>query len=328
MTVVNSGSDPIEDDADPVGEVRGRARIDQVCMETGISKETLRVWERRYAFPKPARNAFGEREYSQLDIDRLKALKRLVDYGYRPRAIANKSLQELRALLADLNQQAGGVRSHGHVQPLLELLKQHDADALQGALQIRVQELGLERFIIETVAPLIGAIGTLWAVGEIEIFEEHLVSELIRSTLQDAIQSIDEAKGSPCIGLATPPGEQHQLGLLMAQALFTLADARCINFGVQMAARELVQATNAFGIDVVALSIAPSFSIKVARQHVADLDAELPASTEVWLGGSATRSLRDLPARVRVLPALIDIRPTLQSWRAARPRPRLFPRAP
>lgn len=328
MAVESSDSDRIDDNADPVGGEGAPARIDQVSVETGIPKETLRAWERRYAFPKPTRNALGDREYSQLDIDRLKALKRLVDYGYRPSAIAGKSLQELREQLTDLTQQAGGPQHHDRIQPLLELAKHHDEIALKQALRVRLRDLGLEHFIMDTIAPLVSAIGTLWAVGEIEIFEEHLVSELIRSTLHEAIDAIHDAKDPPAIALATLPHEQHQLGTWMAQALFALEGARCINLGVQIAPRELLQATMAYNIDVVALSIAPSYSMRLARQYIADLDASLPTAIELWLGGSATRDLRDLPPRVRVLPALIDIRPTLQSWRAARPWNRSLLRTP
>ncbi len=45
-------------------------RIADVERDTGISKDTLRVWERRYQFPKPQRDSLGERLYSQ---DRLSA---------------------------------------------------------------------------------------------------------------------------------------------------------------------------------------------------------------------------------------------------------------
>ncbi|MCK7493491.1 MAG: MerR family transcriptional regulator [Comamonadaceae bacterium] len=31
--------------------------------DTGLSKDTLRVWERRYGFPLPGRDALGERTY-------------------------------------------------------------------------------------------------------------------------------------------------------------------------------------------------------------------------------------------------------------------------
>jgi len=39
------------------------ASIAAVERDTGLAKDTLRVWERRYGFPAPARDANGERLY-------------------------------------------------------------------------------------------------------------------------------------------------------------------------------------------------------------------------------------------------------------------------
>lgn len=327
MSVVHDDSSPNQTDDEPAN-ASGAAGIDRVSIETGIQKETLRAWERRYAFPKPKRNSAGDRAYSQLDIDKLKALKRLVDHGYRPRGIVDKPLHELHSLLAELRPKAANPEQQERLQLLLELIKRHDAAALQRALRARFRDLGLEQFVLQTVVPLVGTVGALWAIGEIEVFEEHLTSELVQSTLHDALQMFSDAIGSPSIVLATPPNEHHQIGLLMAQALFALEDARCINLGAQVPPRELVKAVIANDIDVAAISIAPSFSMKSASKYIAELDGALPAAVEVWFGGNTARDLRNVPSRVRALPSLTDIRPTLQSWRAGRPMQRTAPPDP
>jgi MerR family transcriptional regulator, light-induced transcriptional regulator len=54
---------------------------------TGISKHTLRIWERRYGFPQPLRNASGRRVYPPEQIQRLREIKRLRDSGFRPSKI-------------------------------------------------------------------------------------------------------------------------------------------------------------------------------------------------------------------------------------------------
>ena len=58
--------------------------IAAVERETGLAKDTLRVWERRYGFPTPSRDAFGERVYPLQQVERLRVLKRLLDVGWRP----------------------------------------------------------------------------------------------------------------------------------------------------------------------------------------------------------------------------------------------------
>ena len=52
--------------------------IGAVERETGLSKDLLRMWERRYGFPSPARDPMGERQYSLDEVSKLRAIKRLM----------------------------------------------------------------------------------------------------------------------------------------------------------------------------------------------------------------------------------------------------------
>ena len=45
---------------DPAGMAPVLYSIAAVERDTGLSKDTLRVWERRYGFPRPARDAAGQ----------------------------------------------------------------------------------------------------------------------------------------------------------------------------------------------------------------------------------------------------------------------------
>jgi DNA-binding transcriptional MerR regulator len=73
--------------------------INVVEKETGISKYLLRMWERRYEFPRPLRDIKGERVYTSLDIEKLKVVKLLMGEGYRPSKIINQQLSELQLIL-------------------------------------------------------------------------------------------------------------------------------------------------------------------------------------------------------------------------------------
>lgn len=48
---------------------------------TGVSRERLRTWERRYGFPRPARVAQGPRRYAIADAPRVVAVRRAADEG-------------------------------------------------------------------------------------------------------------------------------------------------------------------------------------------------------------------------------------------------------
>ncbi|NNG12714.1 MAG: MerR family transcriptional regulator, partial [Halobacteria archaeon] len=65
---------------DPRGATQ-RYRIGTVAKLTGISPDTLRIWERRYGVVEPVRSPGGGREYTSEDIERLQLIKQLVDSG-------------------------------------------------------------------------------------------------------------------------------------------------------------------------------------------------------------------------------------------------------
>jgi DNA-binding transcriptional MerR regulator len=66
--------------------------IDQISQLTGVRKSTLRYWEKSFDdFLKPARTQSNRREYTMEDLDRIKAIKNLLEqehltaYGVRMR---------------------------------------------------------------------------------------------------------------------------------------------------------------------------------------------------------------------------------------------------
>src|SRR4051795_4308316 len=107
--------------------------ISAVERETGLSKDVLRMWERRYGFPKPARDENGERQYSAAEVTKLRAIKRLMDVGTRPGKIIHKLQDELDGMadehVATRSEQIAPVLE----RDILSLLQMHDALALQHA---------------------------------------------------------------------------------------------------------------------------------------------------------------------------------------------------
>lgn len=60
---------------------------------TGVSRERLRTWERRFGFPRPARVAHGPRRYALADAARVVAVRRAAEQGVPlARAIADAAI--------------------------------------------------------------------------------------------------------------------------------------------------------------------------------------------------------------------------------------------
>ncbi len=92
-------------------ENNGFFPIGVVERDTGIGRDTLRVWERRYGFPRPVRDAKGERSYPEDQLRRLQRTRRLLDRGMRPGKLlplSEDALDKLEAsLLPEVSEQLG-----------------------------------------------------------------------------------------------------------------------------------------------------------------------------------------------------------------------------
>ena len=176
--------------------------ISQVERDTGLSKDVLRMWERRYSFPQPSRDANGERLYDAAQIDKLRAIKRLMDAGFRPGKLTNMSLKELTALARQRGGDHRGVVTATVQTFFTDLIKAHDRTALEGHLRQLLLRQGLQEFVLRTAAPLTTAVGDAWMRGEMEIFEEHLYTELLQGVLRSAIQALP---GRPAPGRKNRP---------------------------------------------------------------------------------------------------------------------------
>jgi DNA-binding transcriptional MerR regulator/methylmalonyl-CoA mutase cobalamin-binding subunit len=290
--------------------------IAAVERETRLSKDVLRVWERRYGFPQPVRDANGERCYPAEQVERLRLMKRLMDQGHRPGALAALAQDELAALAMPARSPgADGDVADGAIAQLLDKIRAREPAGFQHALRQSLARQGLERFIGHTVAPLTTAVGECWEDGSFDVFDEHFYTEAAERLLRQAIADLPAARQGPRILLTTVPGEQHGLGLLMAEATFALEGATCISLGTETPLLDIARAAAAYGTGVVALSFSSSYPRRQVAPVLAQLRQALPDGVELWAGGSGIARL-DAIVGVRLLPTLDSGREALAGLRA------------
>jgi len=289
------------------------ASIGQVERDTGVSKDTLRVWERRYGFPQPARVG-GERRYRAEEIERLRLIKRLIDGGGRPGQLMGKTLAELEELA-----QQPAIAGRSQQADWLALLRAHDTAELERRLAQSLMQQGLSAFVAGTLAPLNETVGNAWAAGHIAIFEEHLYSETVQRLLRSVIASLPGRSRGPRVLLTTLPKEQHGIGALMVEALLAADGVPCIALGPQTPVPDIVAAVAAHRIDVVALSFSAHFNANGALAALIMLRALLPSRVGLWIGGRLTPRLRNLPDGVVRLDTFEALESALRDWRDAAP---------
>ena len=296
--------------------------IAAVERETGLAKDTLRVWERRYGFPQPERDSSGERLYPLDQVNKLRAIKRLRDRGHRPAKIIHHTLEELQALGDELQDNQESPEASCGPRPDLDafvtLCLRHQTEELRRTLSQALMRMGMQTFITEVLAPLNHRVGEHWARGTFAVFEEHLYTEVVQNLLRNAIATVRHSRAQPHarprVMLTTMPQEAHCLGLLMAEAFFAMEGAHCVSLGVQTPITEIDRAARLQRADIVALSFSAGMNARQAAEGLRDLAAALPASTEIWIGGRCPALKRDHGARVRVV-ELATLGEELGHWR-------------
>lgn len=290
--------------------------ISAVERETGLSKDVLRMWERRYGFPKPDRDENGEREYTPAAIAKLRAIKRLMDVGMRPGKLMHLPLDELNALAEIRAAPRGDQLAPTLERDVLSLLLSHDTTGLQHAIANLLMKQGLQKFVQETLAPLNRAVGDAWMRGELQVFEEHLYTEQVQAALRTAINAFPRQTGMPRVLLTTFPNEQHAVGLLMVEALLVPEGVQCISLGTQTPLEDIRRAVTAHKVHILAVSFSGAFPVRQATDGLASLRRQIPPQVSIWSGGEMTRRVRKTMPGVVLLPDLGSAVNALRSWRA------------
>ena len=180
--------------------------IGMIERDTGIGRDTLRVWERRYGFPEPVRNAKGERVYPEIQLRRLQRIRRLLDRGIRPGKLLPLSEDALDGLEASLQPAAPELLDET-VREILDAMRSADAWQVESLLRRQYEKQGMQAFILGTVVPLLHQVGELWIGGKLQVFQEHFLSEQLIRFLNAEISALQKSAGKPRVVLATLPGE-------------------------------------------------------------------------------------------------------------------------
>ncbi len=303
--------------------------IAEVERETGLGKDTLRVWERRYGFPSPIRDKLGERAYPDEQVQRLRLLKRLLDAGHRPGKVVALPAQQLQGMLQAAPAANSGRVSKGadplhpeleDAQAWVQWLASDRTDMIRQTLQQQIVREGLGHVVDRLVAPLCALVGQAWMLGEVSVYQEHLFTETLQSVLREAIASVDASgqtlQQSPRVLLTTTPGEQHGLGLLMAECHFALESCTRFVLGTSTPIVDIVLAARQLRIEVLALSFSAYASRRDLIDSLQQLRDQLPDDLQIWVGGAAAaQHARALPKGVMLMRRPADVSLQVRAWR-------------
>lgn len=293
-----------------IKQVHENYPVRTVARLTGLTADLIRAWEKRYGVVRPKRGPRGARLYSAADIAHLRTLARVVGAGRAIGDVAGLSHSQLEALAAAPGGEAPSFSVAGPAErpspdlfgDLIASVKRFDAENVERRLGESLIALGSRRFVGELVAPLLHTVGDLWSSGELSVAHEHLVSGVLRNLLSGLIRQ-RRNHGRRQILLATPAGERHEFGLLLAALVLLDAGIGVSYLGIDLPAADIVAAAHGTRASVVALGLVDGENRTQAASALQLIEKGLPRSVEIWLGGREAGAVRALlsPSRSRVI---------------------------
>ena len=271
--------------------------IQVVSRRTGLSKDVIRIWERRYGVIEPGRSETGRRMYADAHIDRLLLLKEATDNGRRISDVAALTPTELDELLASDRSArlerptapaiAIGSGETSHAALCMRAVRALDPVQLESRLASASVALPVPGLLDEVIAPLLVEIGRLWHAGKLRVGQEHMASSVIRGFLDNLRRTANMGADGPTVLVTTPSGQNHELGALMAAVAAASAGWQSLYLNPNTPAPDIVAMAQQAGARAVALSLI--FPVDDARigAELRFLRDQLASDTAIIVGGSA-----------------------------------------
>jgi methanogenic corrinoid protein MtbC1 len=215
--------------------------------------------------------------------------------------VVAKTAAENLKTFADLSLFKPDVGRSESTNAFINLLGHSDSEAFKASLINERDKRTMLDFIQDTVAPLMIGIGDAWLSGEIDVFHEHLCSSMIERYLIAETLKSKPKRAFPVFLFALPPGERHQLGLLMVEAVMAEAGAYIVNVGTDIPLNSLKIAATECKADVVVLTFSFSYPLRDVVPTLAHVRRLLPPRTLIWAGGAGLLEVKRVPKGVRVM---------------------------
>jgi len=293
---------------DNVKEVSGLYPMRVVSRLTGLSADTIRVWERRYGAVAPDRTDGNKRRYSGGHVRRLVLLRRVTELGHSIGQVVELSDQELRRLIGESSPEIGSQVSlyAAIVEDYLKAILEYDVQRAESILTRIAAILPPMTLTLDVIVPLMRRVGEAWIADQLRIAHEHIISGQLRSLLGTLMRHEQPASGAPRIIVATPPDHLHEFGAIIGAFMAAGRGFEPIYLGTHMPLEEIAEAAKQSGAVLVLLSIARDCQPGEAHELIKGISS-LAEQHEVWLGVPEQHELARFPLPARLLHRYEDL---------------------
>jgi MerR family transcriptional regulator, light-induced transcriptional regulator len=263
-------------------------RIGELSRRTGVSDHVLRAWERRYGLLRPVRSDGGFRLYTEADARRVRLMQDHLARGLSAAEAARVTLQDDAARRRELGRDRLPVIASELAGALRQACDAFDEPAAQAVLDRLVSNLSMPAVLREILLPYLAELGERWKAGSASIAQEHFASNLIRGRLAGLARGWGDG-GGPRAVLACPPGERHDLALMIFGVALNRHGWRIDYLGADTPVEELTR-TAARLPDLVVLAATRPGTLEPLAARLAVLARATPL---VLAGAGATPQLAE-----------------------------------
>jgi MerR family transcriptional regulator, light-induced transcriptional regulator len=254
-------------------------RIGELSRRVGVSDHLLRAWESRYGLLRPVRSPGGFRLYSEADARRVRRMQAHLAAGLSAAEAAQAVLGEDGQARPDPSQGGGLSRALSGVSELSGALRQaldaFDEPAAQAVLDRLVSDLSMRTVLRDIVMPFLSELGERWEQGTASIAQEHFASNVLRGRLAGLARGWGEGHGPRAV-LACPPGELHDLPLMVFGIVLNRIGWRIDYYGISTPVDELMSTVAARRPDIVVLASTVSENFEPVAAQLAALAQRVP----------------------------------------------------
>ena len=261
---------------------------------SGLTPYVIRAWESRYSVVEPRRTKGNQRSYNDADVRRLKLLAEGVAAGYRIGRIALMSDGDLTALMQSDTENGIGCDADGPMGALTRIrnaVKDLDAQKIASILDDTALGIGLLSCIDNVIVPFLEDIGTGWHEGRWRIYHEHIASASIRNFLGKHLDAIVPSVDDPVAVVATPGGQEHDIGSLSVAVAASLSGYRVFYTGSGIPLEEVADIIKKQDARLVLLSVVFPRSIHRISRDIDAMQRRLPENCRLIIGGPSARFL-------------------------------------
>ena len=254
-----------------MANANGYLRIGELARRTGTSPELLRAWEQRYGLLRPSRSAGGFRLYSDDDKARILRTKQLIASGLSAAEAARQ------AVTGETVTEGATPVLEGLGDELRDALDRFDEDGANRALDRLIAAVSVEAVMREVLLPYLRTLGDRWARGDVSVAQEHFASALLRGRLLGLARGWGTGSG-PTLVLACPPGEQHDLGLIMFGIAASRRGRRITYLGQDTPFSTIEATIDAVGSELVVFAVVEGTSLGQHARAIRALAKRVPVA--------------------------------------------------